>query len=141
MRIAILARNPSSIEGTFGVLLLDDHTSFSTGELPWKNNESKVSCIPPGTYTCKIIQSPKHGKCYQIMNVPDRDMIEIHSANYMGDVSLGKHSQLLGCLALGKSIGMLDGQMALLSSKVAIAEFEANLKDEDFELTIIEVIK
>lgn len=54
----------------------------------------------------------------------------------MGNAALGKHCQLLGCVALGKSIGKLDGQMATLASKVAIAEFEAKMNKEDFKLVI-----
>ena len=137
MRSATLLRNPSSDEGTFGVLLLDDHSSWSTGELPWRDNRNGISCIPPGSYICKWIISPKHGECYQITNVPKREMIEIHSANFMGDASLGKVSQLLGCLALGKSVGVLNGQKAILASKQAVHEFESNLNKEDFKLTII----
>lgn len=137
MRHVTLISNPSTPDGTFGVMLLDDHSSFCTGELPWKNNANGVSCIPAGTYTCHWIDSPKHGWCYQILNVPNRSMIEIHSANWMGDVSKGKLSQLLGCIALGITIGQLNGQTALLRSKQAIADFEANLKQADFQLTII----
>ena len=136
MRNATLFRNPSTEDGTFGVILLDDHVSFSTGELPWKDNQAGVSCIPVGTYLCKWITSPRHGECYQITGVPFRDMIEIHSANFMGDTTKGKLSQLLGCVALGKSVGWLEGQTAVLASKQAIQEFENNLQQEDFELTI-----
>lgn len=144
MRRAILLSNPSTDDGTFGVLMLDDNTIFRTGELPWRNNSKGASCIPPDphsnnsiTYVCKWIVSPKHGECYLVTGVSDRDMIEIHSANYMGDANKGKITQLLGCIALGKTVGMLDGQMAVLQSKQAIAEFEANMAKEDFELTII----
>jgi hypothetical protein len=145
MRYATILRNPSTDDGTFGTILLDDHSSWSTGELPWKNNQNGISCIPAGTYICKWINSPKHGPCYQITAVPGRDMIEIHSANFMGDVSLGKTCQLLGCVALGKNTGKLapisggPAQTAVLQSKIAIAEFEANLKAEDFTLTIMAV--
>jgi len=63
-------------------------------------------------------------------------MVEIHSANWAGDVSLGKHCQLLGCIALGKGVGVLEGQNAILSSKTAMAEFESLLNKEDFTLVI-----
>lgn len=137
MRKVTLTRAGSTDDGTFGTFVLDDGISFVSGELPWKENKSRISCIPSGVYICKWINSPKHGPCYQVMDVPHRDMIQIHSANFMGDVSLGKIAQLLGCIALGKSAGVLQGQMAVLSSKVAISEFEKNLKEEDFELTIV----
>jgi len=137
MRSATLISNQSTPDGTFGVLLLDDHTSFCTGELPWKDNQVGASCIPGGRYVCKWIDSPKHGECYMVTGVPSRSMIEIHSANFMGDAGQGKLSQLLGCIALGKSIGKLDGQTAVLASKQAIAEFEASMGGHDFELNII----
>ena len=139
VRTATLLRNPSTDDGMFGVILLDDGSSWSTGELPWKDNKNGISAIPPGTYNCKWINSPKHGECYQITGVPGRDMIEIHSANFMGDVSKGKTSQLLGCVALGKSVGTLSGQKAVLASKPAISEFETNLAKQDFKLTILKV--
>lgn len=146
MRTATLTTHPDQEDpayGTFGKLVLNDGTEFCSGELPWHNNANGVSCIPATEEgkprLVSWINSPKHGECYQITGVEGRDMIEIHSANFMGDKSEGLECQLLGCLALGKSIGKLEGhrQTALLGSKVAIAEFEANMNKEDFELTVI----
>ena len=149
MRTATLLTNLSTEDGTFGTLLLDDHTSFCTGELPEHQNENGISRIPATLtdkpYLCKIIDSPKHGVCYQITGVVSRGMIEIHSANFMADKSVcpPKTSQLLGCLALGKSIGMMPAhedapvQTALFKSKQAIAEFEDNMNKENFLLTVI----
>jgi hypothetical protein len=136
MRTAVIQRQKTSDNGTFGIFTLDDGVQFVSGELPWRNNEHGKSCIPPGEYLCKWITSPKHGECYEIMNVPWRDDIEIHSANWMGDASKGKLSQLLGCVALGKSFGILEEQPAILQSKTAISEFETNMKHENFMLTI-----
>lgn len=140
MRTITLIRGPSTDKGIFGKLLLDDGWWCFTGELPWDNNLPRYSCIPTGTDTCHWIDSPKHGMCYQIMDVPDRSMIEIHSANFMGDERKGYVSQLLGCIALGMAIGELDTgdgtQIALLRSKEAIAEFERRMNKEDFQLVI-----
>jgi len=142
MRTAVMKTKPSTDDGTFGLIVLDDGLSFATGELPWKNNDHGKSCIPAGTYRCHWIRSPKHGWCYQVMDVPGRDMIEIHSANFMGDVDRGKVSQLLGCIALGLSIGELtpspnqEAQTAVLHSKDAIATFDDALQTRDFMLTI-----
>ena len=135
---AILIRVPSTDQGTFGTFVLEDGTSYFSLELPWRNNDHGLSSIPPGVYTCHWINSPKHGECYQVMNVPDRDMIEIHSANFAGDPNKGLISQLLGCIALGMSIGILNGQLAVLNSKGAIAAFEAKQAKQDFQLTIRE---
>lgn len=140
MRSAQLISDPSTDDGTFGVLTLDNGLAFHTGELPWKDNASGVSCIPAGTYRCEWINSPKHGECYQITGVHGRSMIEIHSANFMGDTSKGKHSQLLGCVALGKGLGELEGQMAVLQSKVAVREFEAEMQKEPFILSVIRAV-
>jgi len=132
----ILTRVPSTDQGTFGNFKMDDGTQFWSLELPWLNNANDASCIPSGVYQCKWIQSPKHGECYQVMNVPGRDMIEIHSANFAGDAGKGYISQLLGCIALGTSIGILNNQLAVLNSKGAIAAFEAKQDKQDFTLTI-----
>lgn len=140
---ALLTRSPSTDQGTFGILKLDDGTVFHSLELPWKNNEHNFSCIPAGTYTCKWVQSPKHGECYLVTGVPDRQAIEIHSANFAGDVEKGYQSQLLGCIALGLTIGPLEvpgpihQQLAVLQSKVAIAQFETKQAQQDFQLTIV----
>jgi hypothetical protein len=133
---AILTRSPSTDQGTFGTFTLDDGTVFHSLELPWRSNMNSVSCIPAGTYICKWIISPKHGGCYQVMDVPGRDMIEIHSANFGGDASKGYITQLLGCIALGMTVGVLNGQLAVLNSKGAIAAFEKKQDEQDFQLTI-----
>jgi hypothetical protein len=148
MRFASIISRPSTSDGTFGELIIDDGTVLKCGELPWHNNAGGISCIPATEkgkpYLCKWFNSPKHGWCYQVYGVPNRSMIEIHSANFMGDAALGKVSQLLGCIALGKKLGGLETfqgsgkyQMAVLQSKGAIAEFEDNMKHEDFFLTVI----
>ncbi len=134
----ILTRILSTDQGTIGLFVHEDGTSFYSLELPWRNNDHGISCIPVGTYVCHWIHSPKHGECYQVMDVQGRDMIEIHSANFAGDTSKGFATQLLGCIALGTSIGILDKQLAVLNSKGAIAAFEKKQAEQDFQLTIRE---
>jgi len=135
MRKAILIRYESTNEGTFGMLRVDPGKFWHSGELNWHDNQNGISCIPEGTYTCKWFNSPKHGWCYQVYDVPNRHLIEIHSANWMGDTPLIK--QLEGCIALGKDIGVLSDQKCLLKSKVAIQEFEEEMNTSDFQLTIV----
>ena len=137
MRYAKLTRGSSTDDGTIGKFILDDDTTFFSLELPWRDNVNRLSSIPVGTYICTKINSPKHGVCYQVTNVPGRDMIEIHSANFAGDITKGKISQLLGCIALGTGTGILQGQNAVLQSKLAIQQFEDKMNWEDFELTIV----
>ena len=63
---ATLTRTKTGDSGTFGNLRLDDGSLFVTGELPWRDNAPQKSCIPAGTYTCAIYQSPEHGPVYQV---------------------------------------------------------------------------
>ena len=126
--------------GTFGRVIVNggDWSCFS-GELPARGNQSKISRIPAGDYLCRWIDSPVHGLCYQVMDVPNRSMIEIHSANWMGDASLGFFCQLLGCIALGKSVGKLDAhpdQMALQCSSITVQEFNRRMAEASFTLSI-----
>lgn len=131
----ILSRLPSTDEGTFGILVCDYH-AWWTAELPWKNNEQKISCIPQGEYKCIVRHSPKFGKVYWLQNVEDRSYILIHSGNYSGDISKGYKSHVEGCILLGKKIGKLAGQQAVLISKPAIREFMDFLEYKDFTLVI-----
>lgn len=81
-----------------GVLLsaqLDTLFEFKTVELPWKDNERRISCIPPGIYTAIKHHSPKFGPCLWIQDVPGRSEILIHPANFWHD--------LLGCIAPGET--------------------------------------
>ena len=138
MRKASLTRHYGDDQGTFGRLTLDNGDYWQTGELPWRDNESGKSCIPVGTYIAHHIVSPKHGDCYILEDVEGRSDVEIHSANWMGDADKGLKCQLLGCIALGKEIGVLEGQKAVLRSKEALDEFLAELNGEEVQLTILE---
>jgi hypothetical protein len=108
-----------------------------SGELPERSNRPGISCIPAGTYTALWQLSPTHGWCYHLQAVPNRSDIEIHSANWMGDESMGYKRQLRGCIALGLGFGELDGQRAILSSRAAINEFHVKMAGEDLLLTIV----
>jgi hypothetical protein len=135
MKTATITRGPSTDEGTFGVLTFDG-SSLHTTELPWRDNAAGASCIPPGTYRCEIVQSPKFGRVYGLRDVPGRSNILIHAANYGGDKAKGLRCELLGCIAPAMTVGKLNGQMAGLSSKVALAEFMAWAGGEPLELEV-----
>ena len=86
---------------TLGILTYGDFKCF-TLELPWKNNERNVSCIPRALgYKGEKHQSPANGPVIAINNVLNRTYIQIHSANFL--------RQLKGCIAVGDSIKFLDG--------------------------------
>lgn len=76
----ILSRYKTSTQGTFGRIKLEDFL-YKTLELPWLDNKRQVSCIPAGQYECKIVQSPRFGRVYQVAKVPGRSQILIHWGN------------------------------------------------------------
>lgn len=68
-------------EGTNGKILYEGRLVTYTIELPWKNNQARVSCIPEGTYELVKRWSPKFGRHWKVMDVPGRKDILIHPAN------------------------------------------------------------
>lgn len=136
MRKVIIFRNEHTDEGTFGTLLTDTGFSCRTLELPWRENAPSISCIPKGKYLCKFKKSPTFGLCYHLQNVPGRTAILIHPANFGGDTSKGFHSELKGCISLGRETGHIQNQKALLYSRSTLEFFVHEMNEEDFELTI-----
>lgn len=78
--------------GTNGILLLDGAAICSSIELPWKNNQSQISCIPEGQYKLIKRYSPRFTWHLQLMDVPGRHLILIHPAN-------DAVKELMGCIA------------------------------------------
>ena len=135
-RTVHLARGPSSDQGTFGILTTDKGTQYHTGELPWRDNQHGVSCIPSGTYRCALYDSPKRGLVFMVHDVPDRDDIELHAGNWCGDKSIGYRSDVNGCILLGTEAGTLSGQRAVLYSRAAVQAFMDEMGPDDFRLII-----
>jgi hypothetical protein len=146
VRSATLTRISTGAEGSFGEILTDSGYFCVTGELPWIENSNNDSCIPSGTYVVNWSFSPKHNKnVYHVQNVPNRSEIEIHSANLMGDTSKGYVSQLLGCIAPGKSVATFPAgtapaghlaQKGVTSSTEALTALQADLGTDPWTLTI-----
>ena len=132
-----LRRKPSTFDGTFGTITLPTGLQLLTGELPWRDNVSKSSCIPVGTYVCKSLTSPKFGKCYTICNVPNRSNILFHAANYCGLSSESKKQELQGCIALGLGFAKVNNQKIITSSRLALKQFHSALNWQPFTLTIL----
>lgn len=136
MKIAVLTRTETGDDGTFGTLEIEGK-EFRTGELPDKDNKAEISCIPTGTYRCVWNMSNRFKRMmYQVLDVPGRTGIRFHSANFCGDTSCGKEAELNGCIALGKSVGKMKGQKAVLNSRLAMDEFEMMLDGMEFQLIV-----
>jgi hypothetical protein len=66
---------------TNGKIFYQDRLMMYSIELPWKDNHTRVSCIPEGKYELIKRWTPKFGRHLQIMDVPGREYILIHPAN------------------------------------------------------------
>jgi hypothetical protein len=78
--------------GTNGKILFQDRLMMYSIELPWKDNQTGVSCIPEGRYELVKRCNDKFNRHLQVMNVPQRSDILIHPANEA-------LKELKGCIA------------------------------------------
>jgi hypothetical protein len=140
---ALLIREPPTQDGVFGQMDVFSPTDqgqvlghFYTAEDDWRQNAKGVSCIPAGTYLCRIRWSPKfQKKLFEVMKVPGRGDILIHSGNTEEDVE--------GCILLGERFGTLNvgdedtpgrpsrAKMAVLDSRTALKRFMGLLAGRD----------
>jgi hypothetical protein len=137
MKEVYLLRLRTSDQGTEGMLITTDGFQCMTLELPWRDNQPSISCIPPGEYHVKIRVSPKYGKIYWVTKVPNRSWILMHSGNYAGDKNKGFKTHVAGCILLGKRHGWLGGQRAVLTSRPTVRSFMSHMKNEEFLLKVI----
>lgn len=146
LRTVIITRSKgeSSREwGTFGHLQIagTGGAEFTcvTLERPWLDNhrddpvtpENDSSCVPTGTYIIKPRLSPKHGrKLYELQDVPGRTNCQIHAANWA--------HELLGCIALGRTIDFIGGGKGITHSAVTLRAFMAAMRGAEEARLIIE---
>lgn len=123
-----LYRGPSSDKGTFGIFCADNVPLVIICEDPWNDNRREISCIPAGTYKFKKRCSERHGHHWQILGVPDRDLILIHAGNTID------HTK--GCLLAGRSFSHLGDLPSVMQSQEAMAMLRETLPDEG----VIEII-
>jgi len=135
---AVLSRRYGNNQ-TFGRLVVFEGDKIRTQvlslELPWNGNQKSSSCIPEGKYEVHKIYSPKFGKCFHVLNVPDRTAILIHSGNY---ASLTSITDTTGCILPGMAFQDInsDGNLDIIQSKHALNKLLDALSDE-FELYIL----
>lgn len=123
--------NGTETLGSFHAIRPDGKTLVEyTLELPWKDNQHDISCIPKGTYPCSL--RPFHTITnYEVLNVPNRTGIFFHVANWV--------KELLGCIAPGVGEADIngDGQIDVTSSGIAVDTLKAFFNNEDFTLIIV----
>jgi hypothetical protein len=137
MQVVNLYRMMRSDQGTRGILVAGSYWCH-TIELPWRDNQRNISCIPAGSYEVGIRLSPKYGEIYHIMKVPDRTFILAHSGNWAGDINKGFKTHTNGCILLGAKQGLLQNQWAVLNSRITIRKFMEVMNKEPFRLVINE---
>ncbi len=119
MKVFIVRSNfkDQTLGNIFAIEDTDILFQAKTLELPDLSNERRKSCIPEGIYTCVKHTSPKFGECIHVTNVPNRDEILIHPANFKSD--------LLGCIGLGDTHIDInsDGLKDITNSKKTVERF------------------
>ncbi|GFD80912.1 hypothetical protein KUL118_37740 [Tenacibaculum sp. KUL118] len=118
-------------EGTNGTLFSSSKYLCQTIELPWRNNQRNISCIPEGRYEIQPRFSRKFKHHLILKNVANRSFILIHPAN-------DAQRDLEGCIApvtylsgIGKGLHSRDAMQKLLS-----LVYQAKDRKESIYITI-----
>ena len=116
--------------GTNGKLESDGKFICYTIELPRKENETKVSCIPEGEYVIRKRYSRKYNWHLEVVDVPSRKGILLHPAN-------NAQSELKGCIA---PVTQISGPGLGLQSRKAfykLKELVCKVLDRGEEVSLI----
>lgn len=109
---------------------LKHEATFSTLELPFRNNEKSKSCILSAFYYVEPRTSTKYGKHLLVLGTSPREMILLHNGNYPGDTE--------GCILVGTDFGDIDkdGKLEITSSRQAMRKL-VELVTDTAELIIL----
>ncbi|QDP49469.1 MAG: hypothetical protein Unbinned2716contig1000_50 [Prokaryotic dsDNA virus sp.] len=93
----LLIRKSFTEKSTLGELYLNGEFKAHTLELPWKDNQRSISCIPSGTYDVRF-RYPRESASrdylhLMVKDVKDRDYILFHRGNTSKDTR--------GCILTG----------------------------------------
>lgn len=128
MLTLVLNRQNGDSYGTFGDLERADGSIICvTCE---RSDHGDHPCIPAGTYRCSMRWSEKHQRRLYGVAVPGRSDIEIHSANWP--------SQLLGCIALGEKVELIEGKLGVSDSRNTFDAFMKEMGGVDFMLSVLD---
>ena len=94
----LLIRDMFTDKSTIGELFVNGERFCDTLELPWKDNQRSISCIPEGEYPVRI-RLPRESATRDYMHllvkdVKDRDYILFHIGNTAKDTR--------GCILVGQ---------------------------------------
>lgn len=90
---------------TMGYMSVNDKAMFYTLELPWKDNQNKISCIPAGTFNGILRYDHSDKWRIELQNVPNRGNVQIHIGNYtkntLGCILVGDNANTNACSVTG----------------------------------------
>lgn len=117
--------------GTNGKLECKGKSICNTIELPWKENETRVSCIPEGKYFIKKRYSQKFQWHLEVLDVKNRSLILFHPAN-------NALQELNGCIApvtklSGPGLGLMSRKAFTALKKLVYRVLDTN---ESVELIV-----
>ncbi|WP_179950460.1 DUF5675 family protein [Spirosoma aerolatum] len=102
-------------DGTNGTLSCGSKYICQTIELPWLDNQPRISCYVGGRYRLMPRFTPEKGKHFEVLDVPGRSAILFHAAN-------DARKELLGCTA---PVSRITGHGKGESSRIALAKLVA----------------
>mgnify|MGYP003134269587 CR=1 FL=1 len=93
----LIIRDTFTDKSVMGKLYCNGEFIAHSLELPWKDNEKSVSCIPEGVYGCRVRYRNESGSYdyvhLLVKDVPNRSHILFHKGNYPSDTR--------GCILTG----------------------------------------
>lgn len=128
-----LQRLSSDDFATYGQIVdAEENIVCVTLELPWRNNEHDVSCVPAGEYAAHRRPSERRGyEVFELDDLPPRTNVEMHIGNLPHDS--------LGCILIGARFEDINGQHGIADSRVAFAAWmHRNAGYDSITLTIVD---
>jgi hypothetical protein len=127
----LIVRDTFTEVSTIGNLYLDDEWLCDTLELPYLDNQRKISCIPTGQYKVKL-RLPKESATRDylhllVQDVPNRDYILFHIGNSAKDTR--------GCVLVGIGTEQDFVKNSTLAMELLVKEI-VNLGGENINLII-----
>jgi hypothetical protein len=129
MKTLTITRVVEKEHNTLGIMVVTDSRNkilynCITLELPYKDNQKQISCIPKGTYRAEVGKSEKFGNVIYVKGVTNRQGILVHVGNYTKDTH--------GCILVGNKIGYSEGikQHYIGKSKITMNELLTIINNE-----------
>lgn len=96
-------------------------------ELPWRNNQRQISCIPEGTYMAVKQKKQGLGDILRLSSVPGRSGVLVHVAN--------STKEILGCIAPVTSLDL--SRPGGNESRAAVASLLAGIRDGEMVQIVV----